>query len=79
MIGRAVSPVAVIALMLSLAACGEKPQTMDASAKKVDAQPWSLSDAANPAFKAPGWKAGDKTAWDNQIRQRNQAQNDYAR
>ena len=79
MIGRAVAPVAVIALMLSLAACGEKPQTMDASAKKVDAQPWSLSDAANPAFKAPGWKAGDKTAWDNQIRQRNQAQNDYAR
>lgn len=79
MIGRAVAPVAVIALMLSLAACGEKPQTLDASAKKVDAQPWSLSDAANPAFKAPGWKAGDKTAWDNQIRQRNQAQNDYAR
>ena len=79
MIGRAVAPIAVIALMLSLAACGEKPQTMDASAKKVDAKPWSVAEAANPAFRAPGWKAGDKTAWDDQIRQRNQAQNDYAR
>ena len=79
MIGRALAPVAVIAAMLALAACGEKPQIMDASAKKVDAKPWSVSDAANPAYKAPGWKAGDKTAWDDQIRQRNQAQNDYAR
>ena len=79
MIGRAVAPVAVIAVMLALAACGEKPQIMDASAKKVDAKPWSVSDAANPAYKAPGWKAGDKSAWDDQIRQRNQAQNDYAR
>ena len=79
MIGRALAPVAVIAVMLALAACGEKPQIMDASAKKVDAQPWSVSDAANPAYKAPGWKVGDKTAWDDQIRQRNQAQNDYAR
>ena len=79
MTGRALVPVALIALTLALAACGEKPQTMDASAKKLDAQPWSVSDAANPAFKAAGWKAGDKTAWEDQIRQRNQAQNDYAR
>jgi len=70
---------AATALTLSLAACGEKPQTMDASAKKLDAQPWSASDAANPAFAAKGWKGGDKTAWEEQIRQRNQAQNDYAR
>jgi hypothetical protein len=38
-----------------------------------------VSDAANPAFKAPGWKDGDKTAWEEQLRKRNQAQNDYAR
>ena len=79
MTGRALAPVAMIALAVSLAACGEKPQTMDASAKKVDATAWSVSEAANPAYKVQGWKAGDKTAWEDQIRQRAQAQNDYAR
>ena len=71
--------VAVAAAVLSLAGCGEKAQTLDASAKKVDPQPWSVSSAAEPAYAAPGWKAGDKTAWEAQIRQRNQAQNDYVR
>ncbi|HWI10238.1 MAG TPA: hypothetical protein VNU48_02820 [Burkholderiaceae bacterium] len=79
MIARALALVAATALTLSLAACGEKPQRMDASARKADAAPWTVSDAANPAFKAPGWKDGDQAAWEQQIRQRNQAQNDYAR
>ena len=46
---------------------------------KPDSQPWSVSDAATPAYTAPGWKAGDKAAWEEQLRQRNQAQNDYLR
>lgn len=71
--------VAVAAAVLSLAGCGEKTQTLDASAKKADAQPWSVSSAAEPAYAASGWKAGDKAAWEAQIRQRNQAQNDYVR
>ena len=79
MIGRALVFGAATALTLSLAACGEKPQKMDTSARKADAEPWTSSDAANPAFYASGWKVGDKTAWEEQIRQRNQAQNDYAR
>lgn len=79
MIGRALAFGAATALSLSLAACGEKPQTMDASARKVDAEPWTTSDAANPAYTAAGWKSGDKAAWEQQIRQRNQAQNDYLR
>jgi len=79
MIGRTLVVGAVAALALSLAACGEKPQTMDTGAKKADAEPWTSSAAANPAFYASGWKAGDKAAWDAQIRQRNQAQNDYVR
>ncbi len=79
MIARALAFGAATALTWSLAGCGEKPQTMDASARKADAQPWAVSDAANPAFRAPGWKDGDKAAWEQQIRQRNQAQNDYAR
>ena len=79
MIARVLVFGGVALLALSLAACGEKPQTMDVSAKKADAEPWTVSDAANPAFRAPGWKDGDKAAWEQQIRQRNQAQNDYAR
>ena len=79
MIGRALVFCAASALTLSLAACGEKPQAMDMAAKKADAEPWAVSEAANPAFYASGWKVGDKTAWEEQIRQRNQAQNDYAR
>ncbi|MES3013266.1 MAG: hypothetical protein V4750_05990 [Pseudomonadota bacterium] len=79
MIGRALLLGAATALTLSLAACGEKPQTMDTGAKKADGQAWAKSDTANPAFYASGWKVGDKTAWEEQIRQRNQAQNDYVR
>lgn len=79
MIGRALVFGAAVTLTVLLAACGEKPQTMDQAAKKADAEPWTVSEAANPAFTAPGWKAGDKAAWEQQIRQRNQAQNEYAR
>ncbi|HWH84400.1 MAG TPA: hypothetical protein VNU71_19390 [Burkholderiaceae bacterium] len=80
MIARALAFGAATALGLSLAACGEKPQTLgDAPAKKADAEPWAVTDAANPAFRAAGWKGGDQAAWEQQIRQRNQAQNDYAR
>jgi len=39
-----------------------------------------VSNAAEPAFAAAGWKStGDKAAWEQQIRQRGQAQNDYLR
>ena len=76
---RALALGAAMALTLSLVACGEKPQKLDTSAKKSDAQPWTVSDGANPAFYASGWKVGDKTAWEEQLRKRNQAQNDYAR
>ena len=57
-------------------ACGEKPQTIDAHAKKVDAKSW---EASNSPYVAQGWKTGDKTSWDEQMRARAQAQNEYAR
>jgi hypothetical protein len=72
------TPVVAALVLGSLAGC-EKAQTLDPSASKPDAQAWTESEAANPAYKAPGWKAGDKTAWEEQIRKRNQAQNDYVR
>ena len=67
------------AVMLSTVGCGERPQTLDASARKVDAEPWTVSAPASSAFLAPGWTVGDKAAWEKQIRQRGQSQNDYAR
>jgi len=76
---RALFGIAALLGTLSLSACSERPQTMDAASRAPDAQPWTASKDANPAFKAAGWKEGDKTAWEEQIRKRNQAQNDYAR
>jgi len=65
----------------ALLGCSEKPQSLDASSsRKADEQAWAVSSTAEPAFAAKGWKAtGDKAAWEQQIRQRGQAQNDYAR
>ena len=65
-----------VTAVIVLAGCGEKAQTASASTKKADGKPWDATASANLA---PGWKGGDQAAWDAQIRQRNQAQNDYVR
>jgi hypothetical protein len=65
--------------VVALAACGEKKQAMTGAGKRSDASPWVTGSSANPAFAAPGWKGGDKAAWEAQMTQRNQAQNDYVR
>ena len=59
---------------LLLGACGEKPQT--AATHKVDGKPW---ESAQSAYTAAGWTTGDKTAWEQQLRQRTQGQNEYSR
>ena len=76
-LGRVLASGVVAALL----GCSEKPQSLDgSSSRKADEQAWAVSNAAEPAFAAKGWKAsGDKAAWEQQIRQRGQAQNDYAR
>ena len=71
---------AVLLLSIGLlGACAERVQTAEAGRKKVDAPAWTSSDAATPAFTAPGWKVGDKAAWEEQLRKRSQGQNDYVR
>ena len=57
-----------------LVACGEKPQT--AATHKSDDKPW---ETAQTAYTARGWKAGDKTSWEQQLRARSQGQNEYSR
>ena len=61
-----------LAAALVLAACTEKPQT--ASPRKSDARAWQGADAA---YTTGGWKAGDKTSWEEQMRTRAQNQNEY--
>jgi hypothetical protein len=66
----------VLTLVGLLAACGEKPQTV--GMPKSDSPAYTGTGTA--AFTAPGWKVGDKTAWEQQLKARQQnSQNDYSR
>lgn len=65
-----------VGLGLALAGCAEKPQT--AAGKKSDAKAYAGS-SGDAAFNAGNWKAGDQASWEQQIKARNQAQNEYAR
>lgn len=66
---------ATVVLTLAAAGCTEKPQT--AGTKKADAAPYTGVQA--PGFVTSGWKAGDATAWETELRMRTQAQNEYVR
>ncbi|PJI96414.1 hypothetical protein CLU85_1158 [Acidovorax sp. 69] len=66
--------VAAAALMV-LTACGEKPQT--GTGIRSDAPAYA---GTGSNFMQPGWKAGDKAAWDAQLKARQQyGQNEYTR
>ena len=61
--------------VMALAACGDKPQ----SAGGVKSDIAAFQGTTNP-YNAPGWKAGDKTAWEQQLKTRAQSgQNEYNR
>ena len=65
---------ACVSLLLGLNACAEKPQT--ATPRKADQKVWQGTD--NP-YTVAGWKAGDKSSWEDQTRTRAQNQNEYNR
>jgi hypothetical protein len=65
----------VTTAVLLLAACGEKPQV--AATGRTDTTPYQGTGVA--AFTAAGWKAGDKAAWEQQLKTRTQGQNDYVK
>jgi hypothetical protein len=67
------------AVALPLAGCGEKAQTLDAgSAKKSDAKAWEGVTVGNE-YNANGYKAGDKTVWETQLKARaERGQNEYS-
>ncbi len=67
--------VLTLCAVMALAACGEKPQTSSGTRRDVPA----YQGTTNP-YNAPGWKAGDKTAWEQQLKSRAQnGQNEYNR
>lgn len=67
--------VILVSLAAALSACSEKPQV--AQTRKSDAQPWS--GTTDPAYAAAGWQQGDQASWEQQMRNRAQGQNEYAR
>lgn len=59
----------------ALAACGEKPQTV--GTPKSDSAPYA---GTGSGFVVSGWKAGDKTSWEQHLKARQlNSQNDYSR
>ena len=61
--------------LAGLSACGEKPQTM--GGVKSDVAPFQ---GAQNQFAAPGWKAGDKTSWEQGLKARaHNTQNEYSK
>ena len=71
---RTTTSLCLLAATLALAACGERRE--GGSVRKSDASPTA---GANPAYTAAGWKAGDAASWEQHMRTRAQAQNEYAR
>ena len=71
---RPVLQLATLAALMVLAACGERAQV--AATGKTDGKPW---DGAQNGFVVGGWKPGDKTEWEAQMRARAQNQNEYTR
>jgi len=64
----------LIGAVCMLAACTEKPQTIT-SGNRPDVQAFQ---GPATSFTAAGWKPGDKTAWEQQLKTRVQnGQNDY--
>jgi hypothetical protein len=64
----------VVAALFALAACGEKPQSMKGEVK----QDTAAYQGTGMPFMVNGWKVGDKSSWEAQLRTRAQrGQNEY--
>lgn len=67
--------VIIFCAVFLLAACGERAQTIGGA--RQDAAAYT---GTGSAFMQPGWKPGDKTSWESELRARGQSsQNEYNR
>ena len=64
-------------LALALSACADPGGRPPGTGHAADAAP--SSGTTQPVFAAGGWKAGDATSWNEQMRRRAQNQNEYGR
>ena len=75
MTGRTVLILGAVGGLLALVACTETPQT--GGGVRIDAPPYA---GTGSNFTQPGWNAGDKTGWEQQLKARQQyGQNEYTR
>ena len=66
-----------LVMAAALTACGEKPQELS-SASRVDEAPYA--GVGKSQYQQPGWKAGDKASWEQQLKARGQyGMNEYSR
>lgn len=63
--------------VILLAGCGERDQSKTTgSTNRDDNPPWQ---GTKNAYAVKGWSAGDKAAWEAQMRTRAQTQNEYGK
>jgi hypothetical protein len=72
-----ITTVAAVSL-LGLAACTDQPQVLTGQGVKQDGAPYQ--GVGSSQYAQSGWKPGDKTSWEQQLKSRAQyGQNDYTR
>ena len=65
----------IVSACIVLAACGEKPQV--SGLRKADVAAFQGSSTA--AYTVQGWKVGDATSWEAQMKTRAQGQDERTR
>ena len=65
-----------LCIAAALAAC--ERSAGESNVRKSDVPAWQGSTGAS-GYLANGWKASDRAAWEEQMRSRNQSQNEYKR
>jgi hypothetical protein len=73
----------VVLLAVGLAACGEREQVIEPQSEKryqgkVDTKPWENAPAV-AELRGGNWTKGDRTSWEEQIKQRQLGQHEYKR
>lgn len=74
-VGKGVVGTALLAGLFGLVGC-EKAQILQPASKKHDL---AASQGTDNAFIQKGWTRGDPASWEQQMRNRAQAQNEYSR
>jgi hypothetical protein len=69
------SILAIVGAVALLAACGDKTQTIGQDIRSDT----PAFQGTGKAFAVPGWKQGDKASWEQELKTRTQAQNDYVK